>query len=206
MIKWMFAKAGKLSGKGGAAPDYEKAKIQAASADPAERARLASMSQLQPEFLYYFASDKSPEVRREVAKNEGTPIQADIILARDPDELVRQELGGKIARLMPDLSFEENEKLASMVLEVVETLSQDAAPVARSVVAESIKARDDIPKRIVDRLAQDTEAVVSVPVIQFSPLLTDDDLLALIDIGRSGSLLAMARRAFLGEGVSQKIA
>ena len=90
--------------------DYEESKRVAASAEPADRRALAQRSRLRPELLYYLASDRDPEVRAAVAANEATPVQADLILARDGDETVRVDLARKIARLTPGLNSEQQEK------------------------------------------------------------------------------------------------
>ena len=112
MLNWIF---GKARGEGKRqAPAYEKAREIAASGSVKERAKLAGYEDLEPEFLYYFATDASPEVRKVVAGNEGTPLQADLILAEDENANVRTELAGKIGRLIPELSKRENEKVTEM--------------------------------------------------------------------------------------------
>jgi hypothetical protein len=80
MLNWIFGKA-RSEGKR-QAPAYEKAREIAASGSVKERAKLAGYEDLEPEFLYYFATDESPEVRKVVAGNEGTPLQADPSLPR----------------------------------------------------------------------------------------------------------------------------
>lgn len=47
-----------------------------------------------------------PEVRREIAANSTTPVQADLILASDTDDEVRCAVAGKIARLAPEMTDE----------------------------------------------------------------------------------------------------
>ena len=206
MLKWVFGK-GKRKNKSEPAPPYEEAKKIAASGSASDRARLAAASQLQPEFLYYFASDKDPDVRREVAKNPDTPLQADILLARDPDTTVKMNLGDKIGTLLPNLSEEQNRKVTEMVFEVVEILSQDSLPSVRAMISDQIKSLDTVPPRIVQRLAKDTEAIVSTPVLEFSAQLTEQDLMAIIASGtRGAALAAIARRDGLSETVGTEIA
>lgn len=205
-LKWLFGR-GKGDAAKGPPPDYEEAKKVAAGKDPKARAKLASNPSLQPEFLYFFASDEDTAVRGAVAKNNGTPIQADIILARDPNADVKVELAQKVGRLLPGLSGEENRKVTDMVLEVVETLAQASEVKVRAKMADQIKSLDTIPPRIATRLARDVEEVVSSPVLEFSPLLTDEDLVAIIASGcRGPALAAMARRETLSGTVSSSIA
>lgn len=207
MLKWVFGGRRNQDKSGAVAPVYEEARDVAASGSVEDRKRLAGNSQLQPEFLYYFATDESPEVRRAVANNEGTPIQADMLLARDPDEYVKVDLGKKICKLLPTLSPEQNRKVADMVFEVVDVLSQDSLPQVRGMISEQIKKLDNIPPRIIQRLARDTDEIVSAPVLEYSPLLTDDDLLEIVMMGcQSNALSALARRKNLGSEVSLAVA
>ena len=207
MLKWVFGGRREEASKGALAPVYEDARNIAANGSVDERKRLAANSQLQPEFLYLFATDQSEDVRRAVANNEGTPIQADLLLARDPDEYVKVALGKKICRLLPTLSPDQNRKVADMVFEVVDILSQDSLPHVRGMIAEEVKQLDNIPPRIIQRLARDAEAIVSAPVLEFSPLLTDSDLIEIVMLGcQSSSLTALARRKNLGSEVSLAIA
>ena len=80
--------------------DYEIAKIQVRSDDAAVRRKLATRPDLRPEMLFYLATDASDEVRREVATNDATPRQADLLLAGDSSAAVRETLAAKIARLV----------------------------------------------------------------------------------------------------------
>lgn len=205
MLKWVFG--GKKKKSAEPPPDYEKAKDVAEKGDAEAKRKLASMNNLQPEFLYFFASDKSPEVRRAVADNDGTPIQADVILANDPDHHVRATLGKKIGRLLPDLNPSENQKLADLVFDIVDTLSQDAMPEIRAMIAEQVKSLETTPPRIIERLAKDTEEIVCSPVLEFSPLLSDDFVLELIAGGMRGDALsAVGRRRHASKALSNAIA
>ena len=118
MLNWVFGTKSKPKRKAGAPrkPAYEKSREIASSGNEEERRRLAEHEDLEPEILYYFATDKSVEVRKAVAINRGTPLQADRILAEDADEGVRIELANKIGRLVPELDPKENARLAEMVI------------------------------------------------------------------------------------------
>jgi uncharacterized protein (DUF2336 family) len=63
------------------------------------------------------------------------------------------------------------------------------------VLAEAIKSADDIPHDIVMTLARDLDAIVSVPILEYSPLLSSADLIEIIAYGQVGeALAAIARR------------
>ncbi|MBC8157701.1 MAG: DUF2336 domain-containing protein [Alphaproteobacteria bacterium] len=207
VLNWVLGNVGKRKKKRkkGALkkPPYDEAKRIAASGNVAARKELASVEDLEPEILYYFASDESAEVRKAVATNEGTPLQADQILATDIDGDVRVELARKIGRLVPTLSKDEAERLTQMAMEVLEILAKDDLPRVRATISEEIKRAGNVPNKLVQQLARDVEDIVSAPILEYSPLLSDGDLLEIIAGGcASGALVALSRRKGLGERIS----
>lgn len=208
MLNWVLGRKSAKKRKPGQKkkPSYEEAKRVAAKGDAKARAELAAHEDLEPEFLYFFASDEDPGVRRAVAKNEGTPLQADLILAKDVDLRVREELSYKIARLVPTLTEQESEQLTEMTFQVLEILAQDQVPQIRALIADEIKHLDNVPKRLIKRLAEDAEAAVAGPILEYSPLLTDEQILQIISGGlRGGALEALARRKDLSGKISQAV-
>ena len=186
--------------------DYETQKELAQSLKPADRRRLAENTSARPEVLYYLAADADQSVRAAVAGNEATPVQADLLLARDRSEAVRVDLAAKIARLVPGLSDEAHERLRKMTYDVLEILVRDQVTRVRQVIAETLKDVADAPPAIIRMLARDCEIVVAGPVLQFSPLLSDEELLAIIaETPISGALAVIARRAAVGASVADAI-
>jgi uncharacterized protein (DUF2336 family) len=73
----------------------------------------------------------------------------------------------------------------------------------RRVVAETLKDVANAPADVIRRLAEDVELVVAEPVLRYSPLLTDDDLIEIITGDPiPGAVSAIAQRA----GVAGKVA
>ena len=193
-----------------AAPDsnlsYDESKRLARDGDPAVRVDLAGRGDIQPEVLYFMAEDDSAEVRGCIAANISTPRQADLILARDRDEAVRQTLARKIETLLPELDASEQAQAHKYLVEVIEILAQDQADRVRQIVAETLKDVASAPSDVIQRLARDAADVVACPVIEFSPLLSDLDLLEIIESGgNSGRLTAISRRRGVGEQVADAI-
>ena len=185
---------------------YEKAKKLARDKDVKVRSSLAEQDGLKPELLYFLAEDESVDVRRRVAANPGTPGQANVLLAHDIDEEVRCDLALKIGRLVPGLSDAESSRLQDLTLESLRILAEDQLPRVRQILAEEIKLATDVPKEVIDRLANDDELIVAAPVLEYSILLKDEDLLEIIAAGPiQGALAAIARRDEVSEQVSEAI-
>ena len=114
---------------------------------------------------------------RPISRRPHTPTG---LLGDDEDDDVRAELARKIARLMPDLSREEAVHVRDIAIEMLEKLARDQAPRVRAILAEEIKRLDCVPKTVVDRLAHDVEQIVAAPILEYSPLLSDVDLIEII--------------------------
>jgi len=190
----------------GSGMEYDKAKALAASPDPAVRLQLAKRADVQPEILYFLAVDEAEEVRRAIVENEATPAQAHLLLANDASVAVRERLAEKVARLLPDLSAEEAGKAREYAIQTLELLARDELTRIRAALSEALKSADNVPHHVIKQLALDVELIVSAPVLQFSPLLTDDDLREIVAASaQSGALSAIARRVGLSAGVSDVI-
>lgn len=185
---------------------YEESKALAQTGSDKTRADLAARVDLRPEVLYFLAEDPSSEVRRRIAANAGTPSQADLILARDADEAVRAELASKVAQLTAPDGRGAQEKAQRFVEEALELLARDQATRVRRILAEALKSVADAPPQVIQRLARDAEDVVACPILEFSPLLSEEDLLEIIaSSGVSNRLCAISRRSNLGEAISDAI-
>ena len=53
----------------------------------------------------------------------------------------------------------------------------------RAILAEEIKYLNCIPKDIALHLARDVESIVATPILEYSPLLSDADLIEIIASG-----------------------
>jgi uncharacterized protein (DUF2336 family) len=186
--------------------DYEESKRLVQSPDPADRRRVAANQGVKPEVLYFLANDPDATVRLAIARNQATPVQADVILAQDAQETVRTDLAAKISRFAPGLRPDETDRLKAMTYQVLETLIQDQAVRVRQVVAETLKDMGAAPPDLIRRLARDTALAVAGPVLQYSPVLTDDDLLDIVrQLPIPGAATAIARRRRLGPVIADEI-
>lgn len=193
------------------APDaplsYETARELAASEDQRVREQLARRSDIAPEILYYLAEDGAAEVRRAIAANAAAPHHTHMMLARDADSSVRCDLAAKIARVLPGLSAEEHDKVRQSTHETLRTLARDQMTAVRQALAEALKDVAKAPADVIKTLARDTESAVAAPILQFSPVLSDEDLIEIIRSGpAAGGLNAVARRRSVSEKVSDALA
>jgi uncharacterized protein (DUF2336 family) len=173
----------------------------------AAREELASRTDAAPEVLFFLASEGSIKARRAIARNTTTPAHANRLLAEDTDEEVRSELARKIGRLIPDLPEDASEKMRALTIETLERLAEDQLPRVRRILAEEIKALDCVPKRVIDMLARDVEETVAAPILEYSPLLSDADLVDIISSSQARfTLTAIAARKPLSANVSDAIA
>ncbi|MFZ1992269.1 MAG: DUF2336 domain-containing protein [Alphaproteobacteria bacterium] len=159
-----------------------------------------------PEILAYLSKDLQGDIRALVAGNTSTPREIDLDLADDVLDEVRVQLARKISRLLPGLSNREQTRIRELTIKVIERLAADSLPRVRQIVAEEIKKSGDVPKAIVLDLAKDAEIVVAAPVLEYSPLLSDDDLLEIIATSEvEGVLASIAKRDPLTDNVSEAV-
>jgi len=192
------------------APDgglsYEEQKRLVQDPDPAVRLALARRHDIRPEILYYLASDTSRAVRQAVAANTVTPIQADELLLEDASPEVRQDLALKIARLLPDMPADEQQKVRDVTLHVLQRLAEDQITRVRAIVAEELKDTLHAPHAVIARLAHDMETIVAVPILEYSPLLSDHDFREIIAAGcAQEALCAIARRPRLSPEIADAV-
>ena len=197
----------RLFGGGDKPLDYDKAKELAAHPDARIRADLADRTDVKAEILYFLAEDTDPEVRRRVAANAHAPAQANLLLASDQNDSVRGDLAAKIARVAPGLSAHEQDRLRRVTFEALDVLARDQIPKVRQILAEALKDVAHAPPEVIRRLARDAELVVAGPVLQFSPVLNDEDLLEIIGANPiPGALTAISRRSVVNVRVCDAIA
>ena len=193
-----------LSGKPGLEPRHALDILEARARET--QSELAHRTDAGDAVLQYLAQHGAPATRAAVAANMATPPATNRLLADDDDENVRVELALKIGRLMPGLSPQEGSHVFDLTVETLEYLATDSAVRVRAILAEEIKHLSNVPKDVVLALARDVETIVSVPVLEYSPLLSDTDLIEIIACGQVREVLsAIARRPALSENVTDAL-
>jgi uncharacterized protein (DUF2336 family) len=167
---------------------------------------LAGRTDAGSDVLDYLAREGAPATRRAVAANAAAPAHVNRRLADDACDDVRAELARKIARLMPGLSAREAAHVQKLTIETLERLAGDQVPRIRAILADEIKHLDCVPAHVVKALARDVEAIVAIPILEYSPLLSDADLMEIIAEGKVHAVLAaVAKRRPLSAHVSDAV-
>ncbi len=156
------------------------ARTRGTASDEAMRVRLGASAETAPEVLVVLASDSIVTVRAAVAMNSATPPDVDAVLATDADERVRTLLARKLSALVPSLSRDARDAMREQACATFSRLVADEAVRVRAAIADVVKELPGVPRDLILRLASDATLSVSEPVILLSPLLTPEDLLALV--------------------------
>src|SRR5262245_14789048 len=80
-----------------------------------------------------------------------------------------------------------------IALDIMRTMAADAEMIVRHAVATSLKASKALPHDIAVTLAND-EPNVAQPILESSPVLTDEDLITILAEGNGTKQVAVARR------------
>jgi uncharacterized protein (DUF2336 family) len=196
----------RLLGRTEHAINYEQARDLLDHPERDVRLTLARRDDLEPEILYFLGRDPDVEVRRAVAVNPNTPEKAHLLLAEDSAGEVRADLADQLGKLLPDLTEDEKDKAWRATHQALTLLARDQLPMVRRVLAETLKLLPTAPRDIILTLAYDHDTDVASPILQFSPVLTDDDLLAVIASSPlSASLAAISKRYGVSYTVSDAI-
>src|SRR5581483_10948882 len=98
-------------------------------------------------------------------------------LTEEPSAKVRGQLAGKIAMDYRSGNFTEAE--AGIANDIFRILIKDIEKNVRQALAEQLAYCANTPRDIILKLAND-EAEVAAPVLEYSSVLTEDDLIAIV--------------------------
>ena len=124
-------------------------------------------------------------------------------LLHDPSPASREEMAAKIARAYGAEGINQQER--TLAGEIFRLMLRDAEWRVRRALAENLRHNPDVPADIARTLAADMTEV-SVPFIEASSVLTDADLVQIVEAGLPEKQFAVARRADVSSEVSLSIA
>lgn len=124
-------------------------------------------------------------------------------LLSDPSEDARAEVAAKVARQFNEVELLPRER--ELAHEILGYLVHDVAVSVRESLSRCLTDNPAAPRNIVLQLARDIDQV-AIPVLERSPVLTDEDLVGLVYYGSPAKQCAIAGRAEVGAPVSEAIA
>ncbi|MEH6631059.1 MAG: DUF2336 domain-containing protein [Halopseudomonas aestusnigri] len=123
-------------------------------------------------------------------------------LLADSSPAVRAETTVKVASHFEAKDFTTEEK--AVAEEIFRALVKDAEIVVREALSNSLKVADDLPRDIALAMAADVESV-SLPILKFSDVFTDEDLIEILSKEGAAKQEAIALRANVSEAVSEAV-
>lgn len=129
--------------------------------------------------------------------------QADVArLLAEPSASVRAEVAGKLAGDIDNPQLTDNE--LQLAHDVVRIMAKDVEVAVRSALSHNLRRATNLPHDVALRLANDVE-VVALPILTDSPVLTDADLVEIVQRGSAKKHEAIASRAEVSEHVADAV-
>jgi len=123
-----------------------------------------------------------------------------LIKATDEDE--RAAAAHKLCRSIDRAELTQDDREAAQ--KILRVLANDAAELVRRSMAVTLKASDLIPHDVARRLAADVDSV-ALPIIGFSPVFTDEDLIEIVKAGSAVRQVAIAARPRVSRDVAEAL-
>ena len=123
------------------------------------------------------------------------------VLQRDRSPQARAQVAAKFGRQFDELCGAPDQAVAQAVLEL---LVRDLALEVRQALASTVAASANLPPHVARRLAGDAIEVAG-PILERSPVLTDDDLVRVVRTNALQYALAVTGRERLSEPVTEAL-
>lgn len=119
-------------------------------------------------------------------------------LLRDPSPAGRESAATKVAAAFSGMQLGERER--ALAEEIFRTFVRDTEVRVRAALADQLKRSREVPHDIALALARDVARVAS-PMLEFSTVLTDEDLVEIVASASGAHQVAVAKRSGLGAEV-----
>jgi len=124
-----------------------------------------------------------------------------LVKAGDADD--RAAAAHKLCRGMERAPLSPEDRAAAQ--KILRMLANDAAELVRRAMAVTLKSSDLLPRDVARKLAADVDSV-ALPVINFSPAFTDEDLVEIVRAGSAVRQVAVASRPQVSRDVAEVVA
>ena len=123
-------------------------------------------------------------------------------LLNDSSGTARAETAAKIARDFSTGDLSDQERL--MAQEIFRIMVKDAEVRVREALSQNLKENSNLPHDVAVSLAKDVDSV-SLPVLQFSEVLADSDLIEIVRSQDPAKQVAIAQRSKVSETLSSAL-
>lgn len=123
-------------------------------------------------------------------------------LLADPSSSSRISTAEKLALDFSDADLSGQQRV--MAQDIFRIMMHDAEIRVREALSRNLKDNPDVPHDVALTLAKDVESV-SLPMVEFSDVLTGEDLISLVDSQNVEKQKAVARRKHVDENVSDAL-
>jgi len=150
----------------------------------------------------------APSAGMTATENEGNRMasslsQADVArLLAEPSPHTRAEMAGKLAQNIDNPHLTDKER--TLAQDVVRLMAKDVEATVRKALAESLRSAARLPHDVALKLAGDIEEV-ALPILAHSPVLTDEDLIAIVRQNAGARQEAIAARPQVSEQVADAL-
>lgn len=132
-----------------------------------------------------------------------TLTEADVVrLLTDPSGATRAVTAEKIAKELVSATLTERER--ELAIDIVRAMVRDAEVRVREALSRNLKSSHDLPHDVALSLARDVESV-ALPMLEFSSVLTDEDLIEIVRRSTGAKQVAVARRKSVSAPVAQAL-
>ncbi len=129
--------------------------------------------------------------------------QADVTrLTDDPSAEARAEMAAKLAAEFDGQELGSAER--RIAEDIFRSLVKDAEVRVRQALSEHLKASPQIPEDVALALASDVDSV-ALPVLQYCEVLSDEDLIGIIQAGSTEKQTAVAQRSAVSANVAEAL-
>lgn len=128
---------------------------------------------------------------------------------QDVEALLADPVPARRAKVAQQLAVDINADRLSgpewaLALDIMRTMAADAEATVRLAVATSLKSSSRLPHDVAVKLAGD-EAAIAQPILESSPVLTDQDLITVLAEGNGTKQVAVAKRAEVSPTVAAAV-
>ena len=125
-------------------------------------------------------------------------------LKQQPSDDVKSQVARKIADSFNNEVMNRAEM--SLSIEIFRILTQDSSADVRAVLSESLKDNINLPRDVALRLASDEQEHVAMPILEYSYVLTEEDLVNIVQESKEiGKIVAVAKRDSVSAKLSRAI-